>query len=94
MTNVWNYVQSLNKTTLYTIYQQKPFDIVDILPDRIVFKPQNGKGTPRWINRTQIERLYELIKAGQDVDRKFVQKLYPSDYNTSYIVAIVRAIDI
>jgi len=93
MTIVWDNVQRLKGETLYTISQHKPFDIVDVLSDRIIFVPRNGKGTPRWASREQIEHICGFAKTTQDIDRKLVQEQYPSDYNTSYIIAIVKAID-
>ncbi len=92
MTTIWEHTQRLKGETLYTISRHKPFDVIDVLSDRIVFVPHDGKGTPRWASREQIEHLCGLARGGQDVNRKLVQEIYPSDYNTSYMAAIIKAI--
>ena len=47
MKTVWDRVQRLKGETLHTISRHKSFDIVDVLSDRIIFVPHEGKGTPR-----------------------------------------------
>ncbi len=92
MTTVWDSGRQLKGETLYTISRRKPFDVVDVLSDRIIFVPRDGKGTPRWASREQIEHICGLANIARDVQRKLVQEQYPNDYNTSYITAIVKAI--
>ena len=92
MTDIWERTHPLKGETLYTIAQRKPFDIIRILHDRIVFVPHDGNGTQRWASREQIETITHLVQSGKVINPKLVREQYPNDQNTSYIAAIVKAI--
>lgn len=40
MSSVWARVKSLEGRTLYTLKQQKPFDVIKVLHDRILLVPR------------------------------------------------------
>jgi hypothetical protein len=88
----WQKAQSLKGRTLYTLKQRKPFNVIDVLIDRIILVPQEGKQTPRWIAREQIEA---TCRQGTDraITPGLVRTLYPEDRNTSYIAAIASDIN-
>jgi hypothetical protein len=92
MSAIWSRAYHLKGQTLHTLARQKPFEIVDVLADRIVFVPQQGKGTERWASREQIERIDALMRLGKELTQELVRLEYPNDYNTSYITAIVHVL--
>jgi hypothetical protein len=90
---LWEQIQRLKGKTLYTLARNKPFDIVDVQVDRIVFTPQQGNGTQRWASREQIETIATIAAtAPHTLTPALVQEQYPDDRNTSYIAAIVKAV--
>jgi hypothetical protein len=93
MSDIWNKVQKLEGKTLYTSARNKPFDVVEVRPDRIVFTPRNGSGAYRWADRRQIETAYQLAGSNNNyITAIIVQEKYPNDRNSSYIAAIVNII--
>lgn len=92
MNSKWNLVKQMEGETLYTLSQHKPFRVVSVLDDRVVFIPKTGAGTPRWSWRKDIEYLIDLrIKKGELTPSQ-VQSEFPKEYNSSYMAAIVDEI--
>ncbi|MFC2043394.1 hypothetical protein ACFLUA_04520 [Chloroflexota bacterium] len=92
MKSKWNLVKQLEGETLYTLSQRKPFRIVSVLDDRVVYIPKSGSGTPRWSWRKDIEYLVELrIRKGELTPSQIAVE-FPSEYNSSYMAAIVDEI--
>ena len=92
MEKIWDYVGKLEGKTLFTLSQRKPFRIVKVLDDRIVYIPESGSGTPRWSWRKDIEYLVHLrIKKGELTPSQVAME-FPKEYNSSYMAAIVDEI--
>jgi hypothetical protein len=91
MQSIWERVKQLEGTTLYTLWQHKPFKIVEVTTDLVRLVPQEGRLRRRNIRRDRIEHIAGL-GLPQDILRKRVQQEYPESQNTSYYAAIVHEI--
>jgi len=92
MNSKWNHVKQLEGETLYTLSQHRPFRVVSVLDDRVVFIPKTGTGTPRWSSRKDIEYLIDLRINKGELTRSKVASEFPKEYNSSYMAAIVDEI--
>lgn len=92
MINVWQHIKSLEGKTLFTLARHKPFDIVSVLNDRVVYIPKSGSGTPRWSYRKDIEYLVGLRMKLGELTPSQVAEEFPSEYNSSYLAAFVEAV--
>jgi hypothetical protein len=92
MSNFWNRVQSLSGQTLQTRAHNKPFDILEVRSDRIVFSPQAGSGRQRWISRAWLERVHNLRLDESELTPSRLKQEFPNDQNLSYMAAIVAAV--
>lgn len=91
MPSFWDRVRQLDGQTLKTIAQGREFDVVRVTHDRIVFRPRRGKGTERWWPRKELEELDSAIASVDEMTPERVRREWPSDQNTSYVAAILRA---
>ena len=89
MSNLWERVKVLEGKTLYTLAQQKPFRIVSVTDDRIVYIPKSGSGAPRWSWRKDIEYLVDIRIRKGELTPSHVATEFPSEYNSSYMASIV-----
>ena len=92
MQNKWDIIRQLEGKTLYTLSQRKPFRIISVLDDRVVYIPKAGSGTPRWSSREDIEYLIDLRIRKGELTRSQVAAEFPSEFNSSYMTAIVDEI--
>jgi hypothetical protein len=86
----WERIRALEGQTLHTLKRNCPFRITEVMSDRVVFVPQNGKRTARWYPRKELEYIASL-GIGRDELRARIQREWPNDQNTSYAAAIIYA---
>lgn len=88
----WNKVQNLQGKTLRTISRGKNFTIVTVTQDRVVFIPQDGNGTPRWVSRGMIDHLIALRIDKSELSPSRIAREFPNDRNSAYLAAILTEI--
>ena len=75
-------------STLKTLRQGKPFDVVDVSHDWIVVRPRAGSGSLRRMKRERVEHIATLT-ISPDRLRQAIAEHYPDTRNSSYMAAIL-----
>ena len=83
-------IRQLEGKTLYTLFRPSPFDVVDV-GDKTV-RIQTGKRKLRSILINRIAKIAGLPTSRDELRRVTLQE-FPDSRNTSYIAAIVDAIN-
>jgi hypothetical protein len=86
--NIWNEIERLKSQSLRTLDQHKPFEIIEVDPNKLVILPQSTK-IERPIRREGIEAAYRhLITTGQLTIKEIEEEYTPrSQVYTATILA-------
>lgn len=92
-TNLWKRIEGLEGTTLATSAREHTFVITRVDADTARCLPQST-GTARPVRRQEVETVVGAGVAPAALTRARIQALLPATQNSSYIHAILVALDL
>ncbi len=87
---IWSEIKKLKGTTLKTLDQYRPFDIVTVTDQNVIVKP-HARGIARIIERKAIEDAFGELALHGEITRADIRKRY-TDYNPAYVAAILASL--
>ncbi len=87
---LWTEIARLERHTLYTLDQRKPFDIVEVKPRAVVVRP-HARDVERTISREAIEGAFGELVARGEITRTDIREKY-ANFNPAYVAAILAAL--
>jgi hypothetical protein len=87
---IWSEIKKLKGTTLRTLDQNKPFDIVEVTDQNVIVKP-HARGIERTVEREAIEDAFGELALRGEIARTDIQDKY-SNFNPAYVAAILASL--
>ncbi len=88
--DTWSQISRLRGTTLKTLDQKHPFDIVEVAPEAVTVRP-HATDKERAIRRAEIEPAFKELVAKGVLSRADIRARY-SEFNPVYVAAILAAL--
>jgi hypothetical protein len=88
--DTWSQISRLRGTTLKTLDQKHPFDIVEVTPEAVTVRP-HATDKERAIRRAEIEPAFQELVTKGVLTRTEIHKQY-SEFNPAYVAAILAAL--
>jgi len=87
---IWSEIKKLKGTTLKTLDQNRPFDIVEVTDQKIIVKPHT-RNIARTIERGAIEDAFGELALRGEITRADIRERYMS-FNPAYVAAILATL--
>ena len=87
---IWSEIKKLKGTTLKTLDQNRPFDIVEVTDQNVIVKP-HARGIARTIKREAIEDAFGELALRGEITRADIRERY-ANYNPAYVAAILASL--